>query len=238
MKNLIIALLATSTVDSLNPIGITQQFILQGLVKKPRHIWYFIITTAIVNILFGYMVYYGIVQFISAFLTILQNEYSLAISLFELFLGICLLLLAIGWLVAKHVTQTRTNNHKLASDRKRLKAKFKHITPWTLINIGIISTVAELTSAVPYFAFLSVLGTYRFSFLVLTLVLICYNIIYITPFALLYIVYLVSKKQFDKIYVFFKDKCNKFLGYLMPVLLLVVAVSIICNGIINTLNSL
>ena len=58
MKNLIIALLATSSVDSLNPIGITQQFILQGIVKKHWHIWYFILTTAIVNIVFGYMVLY------------------------------------------------------------------------------------------------------------------------------------------------------------------------------------
>ena len=42
--------------------------------------------------------------------------------------------------------------HGLNEDSVR--SKFRHVTPLALINIGIISTASELTSALPYFAFL------------------------------------------------------------------------------------
>ena len=118
---------------------------------------------------------------------------------------------------------------------KNTQPQIKHITPLMLINIGIVSTVSELTSAIPYFAFLSVLVTYKFSFGVLTLVLICYNIIYIAPFILLYVIYTVSKTKFDKIYIFFQEKCSKILEYLIPLFLLIISVMIIYNGITNAI---
>ena len=90
MRNLIITLLTTSSVDSLNPIGITQQFILQGMVKKHWHIWYFILTTALVNIIFGYMVYYGFIKVIDAILVFLLSKYALIIFSFEILLGVSL----------------------------------------------------------------------------------------------------------------------------------------------------
>jgi hypothetical protein len=102
--------------------------------------------------------------------------------------------------------------------------------------VGIVSTVSELTSAIPYFAFLSVLVTYKFSFGILTFVLICYNIIYIAPFVLLYIVYLLSKKEFDKIYIFFKEKCRKIIEYSIPLLLLTISFIITYNGITNIID--
>lgn len=49
MEALLIATLATSAADSVNPFAITQQFVLQGMVKKPWHIWFFILPTGIVN---------------------------------------------------------------------------------------------------------------------------------------------------------------------------------------------
>ena len=101
MKNLIITLLATSSVDSLNPIGITQQFILQGMVKKPQHIWYFILTTAIVNMIFAYMVYYGFTKIINKFWALLLNKYALMIFLFEILFGIIMFLLSLAWIVKK-----------------------------------------------------------------------------------------------------------------------------------------
>ena len=235
MKNLIITLLATSSVDSLNPIGITQQFILQGMVKKPRHIWYFILTTAIVNIIFAYMIYYGFIKIIDKFWTLLLSKYALIIFSFEILLGISLFLLSLAWIFKKNNLKNKYT--LIGKDNQLLEkntiTKIKYITPLMLINIGIVSTVSELTSAIPYFAFLSVLVTYKFSFGLLTLVLICYNIIYIAPFVLLYVIYLLSKTKFDKIYIFFKEKCHKTLEYLLPLLLLIVSVMIIYNGIVN-----
>lgn len=239
MKNLIIALLVTSSVDSLNPIGITQQFILQGMVKKHWYIWYFILTTAIVNIIFGYMVYYGVVKVIDAILVFLLSKYALIIFSFEILLGVSLFLFSIGCLIKKNIVKNKDilmyRNNQLLEENK-VKAKFKHVTPLVLINVGIVSTVSELTSAIPYFAFLSVLVTYKISFGILTFVLICYNIIYIAPFVLLYIVYLLSKKEFDKIYIFFKEKCRKIIEYFIPLLLLTISFIITYNGITNIME--
>jgi len=240
MKYLIITLLATSSVDSLNPIGITQQFILQGLVKKPWHLWYFILTTAIVNIFFGYMVYYGVVKIVSVFLANLLEKYTLTIFVLQILFGLFLLLFSVRWLVKVNIVKKkdeRKENDSNLFTKTALKNKFTCITPLVLINIGVLSTVAELTSAVPYFVFLSVLGTYHFSFGILTLVLVFYNIIYIAPFVLLYMIYLLSKKSFDHIYVFFRKKCSMFFGNLTPLLVLLVGGIIICNGIINIIRT-
>ena len=234
MRNLIITLLATSSVDSLNPIGITQQFILQGMLKKPRHIWYFILTTAVVNIIFGYLVYYGVIDTVNSLFSIFLSEYALLFFLLKICFGLGLLLLSIFWLVKKiklNLKSSLTKQDKQLSEENTIKSKIKNITPLALINIGIISTVSELTSAVPYFAFLSVLVTYHFSFDFLTLILICYNIIYIAPFVLLYVVYILSKEKFDKIYVFFQKKCRTVLEYSLPLLLLIIAAVIIFNGV-------
>ncbi|MBO5833938.1 MAG: GAP family protein [Alphaproteobacteria bacterium] len=240
MKSLIITLLVTSSVDSLNPIGITQQFILQGGVKKPRHIWYFILTTAVVNILFGYLVYYGVVKVVSALLADLLAKHASTVFMFEILFGIVLLLFIVWWLIKRNVVKKknrRTGGGSGLLTRNALKTKFKHITPLTLIYIGVLSTVSELTSAAPYFVFLSVLGTYQLSFGMLTLVFMLYNIIYIAPFVLLYVSYLLSKKSFDKLYAFFRKNCGALLGNLVPLLFLLVAGFMIINGFTNMVGA-
>ena len=65
MIGLIFTTIFTSAADSLNPVAITQQFILQGMVKKPKHIWFFILATGITNFIGGLMAYYGLVAVIS-----------------------------------------------------------------------------------------------------------------------------------------------------------------------------
>lgn len=241
MRNLIITLLATSSVDSLNPIGITQQFILQGMVKKPRHIWYFIVTTAVVNIIFGYLVYYGVLALIDRFFGAVMERYDREVYSLEILLGVVTLVLGAVFFIRKLLRERRENGGEEETpdlNEDRARSKFKHVTPITLINIGVISTASELTSALPYFAFLSVLVTYHLSFPVLTLVFICYNIIYIAPFAILYFVYIISKKQFDRVYVFFRTRFRKYLGYCIPALLLVVGAAVIYNGCVNLLGVL
>ena len=157
MKNLLITLLATSSVDSLNPIGITQQFILQGMVKKPRHIWYFILTTAVVNIIFGYLVYYGVIALIDNLLRPIMEQYVVHMYSLEVILGLIMLVVGAILLTKRLVAQKKDvasfkEKHGLNEDSVR--SKFRHVTPLALINIGIISTASELTSALPYFAFL------------------------------------------------------------------------------------
>lgn len=67
MITLWITALITSAIDSLNPIAISQQFVLQGLVKNKHHIWFFIVSIAFTNFLAGILAYYGLLTPLSRF---------------------------------------------------------------------------------------------------------------------------------------------------------------------------
>lgn len=229
MRNLIITLLATSSVDSLNPIGITQQFILQGMVKKPRHIWYFILTTGVVNMIFGYMVYYGIINGLSHLL----GQYRLVIYWIELAVGLGLLVYGAKDLIVKLVALRKNPDAATdqTSEEEKVKAKIRSVAPLALIGIGVISTASELTSAVPYFAFLAVLVTYELPFWLLTLIFVFYNIIYMLPFMLLYVLCIISKEKFDKFYIFFKERFKKYSKLLVSLVLVAIGLAVIIDAI-------
>ena len=200
MENLLLTLLALSSVDSLNPIGITQQFILQGMVKKPRHIWYFIVTTGIVNMIFGYLVYYGVMTIINNRIDYILDRFGAIIYSAEILLGVVILAFSIKSIVTHFINKKKDGD--LDSQEKEIKTKIRSVTPLALIAVGVVSTVSELTSAVPYFAFLAVLVNYQLSFPLLTGIFVLYNIIYILPFAILYFIYIISKNVFDKILLY------------------------------------
>ena len=222
-----------SAIDSLNPIGITQQFILQGMVKKPKHIWYFILTTGVVNMIFGYFVYYGILS-INDGLSFILDQYGVIVYSLELVAGLLLLFFGVKSLI-KNILTKKTDLATQAEEEE-IKAKIWSVTPLALIAIGVVSTASELTSAFPYFAFLAVLITYDLPFWLLTIIFIFYNIIYMAPFMILYFIYIISKRKFDKIYDFFKKYIKKFSGFLVPTLLLVVAVIVLYDSVVNLLN--
>lgn len=237
MRELLITLFAMSSVDSLNPIGITQQFILQGLVKKPRHIWYFIITTGVVNMIFGYLVYYGAMAIISSGISHVVDNYGIVLYLLEMALGVSLLIWS-GISLAKRILGKRNGGESgaHAAEEEKIRSRVRSVTPVALITVGVVSTVSELTSAVPYFSFLAVLLNYKLSFLVLTLILILYNIIYILPFAILYVVYIVSINYFNKIYDFFRNRLKRVIGFLVPVLVLAIAVFVLYDATANLIS--
>ena len=56
--------------DSLNPSAIAQQMLLQAMVKKKRHIWFFICGIGTANLIMGLAIYYGIATWVSKFLTL------------------------------------------------------------------------------------------------------------------------------------------------------------------------
>ena len=234
MKELLLVTLATSSVDSLNPIGITQQFILQGMVKKPRHIWYFILTTGVVNMIFGYLVYYGAMAFINSSLDYVVGKHGLLIYHLEMLLGALIFFFSARIIVKKLMhKKRRTQDAARKEEEVKIKSKIRSVTPLALITVGVVSTASELTSALPYFAFLAVLVNYKLSFLVVTAILIFYNIIYMLPFMILYFVYIISKKCFDKIYDFFKTRFRNLLDIALPVLFLLVAVAIMVDAGMN-----
>lgn len=69
--------LTASFFDSLNPSAIAQQMLLQAMVKKKRHIWFFICGIGTANLIMGLAIYYGIATWVSKFPTKIVNAYPL-----------------------------------------------------------------------------------------------------------------------------------------------------------------
>ncbi|KAA9294984.1 hypothetical protein F6I08_09255, partial [Aerococcus tenax] len=59
MFTVITTTLIAGLIDGLNPISLTQQFILQSKIKSPYHILAFIFANSFVNFIFGLIFYFG-----------------------------------------------------------------------------------------------------------------------------------------------------------------------------------
>lgn len=221
--SLITATLLTSFVDSFNPIGITQQFVLQGMVKKPKHIWFFIVPTGIVNFIFGVLAYYGLTIFINQFWQSLMFNYSQIFYALEIVLGIIFISLVFYFIQNNKIRAMQKQLNLLSgqnmdNDESNVRKKVRSVTPLALISLGVITTCSELITALPYFAFIGILAGYQLSIVQLTLILILYNIIYAAPFMLMYFIYIKAETHFNRLYLFLKKLMSKFAKIILPLI--------------------
>ncbi|MGI6161986.1 MAG: GAP family protein [Christensenellales bacterium] len=240
MWGLLISTIFTSAADSLNPFAITQQFVLQGIVKKPRHIWYFILPTGITNFIGGFFAYYGFIALLGSFLGQIIEEYGRILYTAELLLGVALIALA-GFLFYKNkagALEKRVSSLRAAdasnendSDEAKAKNKIKSISPLSLVILGVGATISELATALPYFAFLAILINYHLAFWQVTLILLVYNTIYTSPLIILYFIYIKTQDKFDRMYRVMKAKVNKWSNILGPALAGVIGAVLVCHSI-------
>ena len=71
--------LTASFFDSLNPSAIAQQMLLQAMVRRKRHIWFFILGIGAANLLMGLAIYYGIATWVSKLLAQVVGSYPLQV---------------------------------------------------------------------------------------------------------------------------------------------------------------
>lgn len=198
---LITATIAAGAADSLNPMAITQQFVLQGLVKKPHHIWYFILPTGIISLLFGYLAYFGVIENVGGFLSGLPDSAKRALFMLLAAAGVVLLGVAAATAARKILKNkpAKVNDaEKENADEQAVRKKIKSVTPGALVLLGTGATFAELMTSMPYFAFLAYMFGFDLSFWQITVLLVVYNILYMLPLIVMYIVYVTAQKYFDR----------------------------------------
>ena len=169
--------------DSLNPSAIAQQMLIQAMLKKKRHVWFFILGIGLANIVLGIGIYYGVVAWISELLSNLASNYPLYTYGAETAAGI--LLLSLG---AFLIFRTRRINASAESAENTAKAP-KSLSPVSLFIMGAAFCGVELTSALPYFGFLAILASYELVFPFVLSFIILYTFIYALPLILLYFGY-------------------------------------------------
>lgn len=236
MWGLLITTIATSAADSLNPFAITQQFVLQGLVKRPKDIWYFIIPTGVTNLIGGFFAYFGIVAIIDSFLSELMAIYGQALATIELIIGIAFLIAA-GLLVQNNKIEELKKqiqfykNEQNIDDETKAVSKIKSVTPIALVIMGVGATISELATALPYFAFLAILFKYELTLIPLTIILVIYNVIYTSPLAVLYFIYIKAQNKFERIYSVMKTQVSKWSNILAPTLVGAIGVFLVYHSI-------
>lgn len=234
---LIITTILTSAADSLNPVAITQQFVLQGMVKKPKHIWFFILATGVTNFIGGLMVYYGLVTVISGILSPIFEKYGRNLYIFEFIMGIAALMLAFYFVLKQKIqsvvrqVQLQNPESMEESDEQQITQKIKSVSPFSLAVLGVIATISELTTALPYFAFLAVLLNYELTVIQVVSILLLYNFIYSSPLMILYFIYMKKQSLFERVYSLIKKQMARWSVVIIPLVLALIGVVIIHHSV-------
>ncbi|MGM0213253.1 GAP family protein [Enterococcus sp. AZ109] len=205
----------TSALDSLNPVAIAQQLSFQALSKKKKDIRSFIVGIGLTNFLAGLLFYQGINQLFLRF-------YQQFVQQFPLFLPSAAILAALAILYFVF--------RKKESEKQEEK-KVTNLNSTKLFFLGVLACILELTSALPYFAFLGLLVSYQLPFTAVALLLAVYNLIYVAPLLLIYIFSIYFEDKLTIFYTKFNQLIHWVLKYLMPPLLVLIAGALSLYGI-------
>ena len=210
MWQVLLVTISTSAFDSLNPMAIGQQFVLQGLVKKPRDIWYFILTTGFVNFLGGVLFYFSLSDILIQLWNQIKTSITPYLSIITLIgaIGLILYLIRYFWLIRR-------------TKEEEVKVTIKgSVSPLALVLLGIGATISELATALPYFAFIGWLMNQSFSYWAVIGLMVIYNLIYMGPLMIMYVVYRTQEARFDQFYHWIQIKMIQWKKVLVPVILI------------------
>lgn len=205
--------ISASALDSLNPIAITQQFALQSMVEKKRKIIAFIVSMGLTNFTAGMLVYYGLAAVFKKWLDAWMSQNGALLRIGAVVVGaICIC--AAGWFVYSKWIKKQSEQTEEGEIKKP-----KSLSTWSLFVMGIVFCGFELTSALPYFAYLTFLVQYKLSIPVVTSILLLYNLIYSLPLILLLIVSMFFDNKLEKIYSIFQKVVHGVIKVASPIVL-------------------
>ena len=222
--SLFAAAFAAAAADCLNPVAITQQFILQGMVRKKGHIWAFILAVYITNFLGGLLFYLGVDSLIQTFWAPLAVRFEPLVLTGQLILSVVLFFYA-GFFPQKWQLESLQNQvHDLTRsdveqrEKEAAKKKVKSVHPMYLALLGSVNVILELPTALPYFTFLAVLLSADPPLILTLLLLLFYNIIFTLPLAVLHWLYTRCQNRVERFYLSLKDKIHRLLRIVIPLL--------------------
>lgn len=231
MISLLMTTVSLGLVDSLNPFGLSMQFILQGVVKKSWHIWFYIVATGVANMIGGMLAYFGLFSFIAEGFNFLLVNYQPAVLTFELVVAFVLAVFAAYQIIQPKIQNQIEEASGYQFNKGEATKKVRSVSPLSLIIIGGGTAISELTTAFPYFAFLAFLFSQSLSPFVVMLVLILYNFLYTAPLIVLYLVYKFANQQFDRLYGYIQLVIERFSYVLTPLVTAIIAIFLVFHSI-------
>ena len=211
--------------DSLNPPAIAQQMLLQAMVRKKRHIWFFIAGIGTANPIMGLAIYYGIAAWASKFLMKIVNAYPLYVHGAAAIGG--MVLLAAGIRLIIKTRQSNAGRHDRDGGEAQIKAPAQ-LSPISLFIMGAAFCMVELTSAFPYYGFLALLTSYHLIFPLALLFMLLYNFMYMLPLIVLYFGY--NKLQGTATIKRIERVLDNVSSYIVPVVVSLAGIMLIWYG--------
>ena len=226
-----ISLLLTTTslglTDSLNPFGVSMQFVLQGSVKKSWHICFYIIATGVTNLLGGLLAYFGLFNFLKEILVYLMANYQGLVITIGIVLALVFFAYAFYQIIEPRLKAQIEEASGYQFKEEEAKIKVKSVSPKALVVIGAGAAISELSTAFPYFAFLAFLFSQSLPTVGVLAILLYYNILYCAPLIVLYFVYKLAHRQFDRLYKIIQSIIERFSNILAPLVSFVLGIVLI-----------
>ncbi|MRI85035.1 hypothetical protein GIY09_04000 [Aerococcaceae bacterium WS4759] len=220
MISLLMTTVSLGLVDSLNPFGVSMQFVLQGLVKKKWHIWFYIVATGVGNMIGGVLAYFGLFNVVFEGFNYLLVNYQPIVVTLELVLAF-----GLGAFVVYQMIQPKQ------TDTSAALVKVRSVSPTALVMIGGGAAISELVTTLPYFAFLAVLFSQNLSPLVVMMILVIYNVLYTAPLIALFMVYHFANQQFDRLYAYIQQLIGRFSDILTPLVIALIAIFLVYHSV-------
>jgi cytochrome c biogenesis protein CcdA len=182
---LFVFVLLTGLLDALNPSTIVTQLILLIKTKSQRVSVTFIVATVFTYLSAGLLLYYGLAN------TLVEWTSQIKISH-----GI--------WLVATEIiivlVSARGLYYMIRAKKKGRSTRTisSLLTPAAVLLLGLSSTLSDLPTAFPYFAFIAKMETTSFKPVVTVLYFIFYNFIYILPLLVIHCLFVFNTEMVTK----------------------------------------
>lgn len=157
-------------VESLNPIAISQQFVLQSTAKSKHSILAYIFGIGLTNFIFGLLFYFGLAEIIRNVFESVQTNYPFLFPLTLIIIGVMLIIYCVY-----HYFSAR--NKKAEIKDGEVEVAPKNLSAGQLFGVGVVSCLAELTSALPYIGYLMVLISADIHWTMALVMLVLYNLV-------------------------------------------------------------
>ena len=226
MLALVGTVLVTSFLDSLNPSAIAQELLLLAIAPRKRDVWWFVAGIALANLALGLAIYLGIAALVTEVVSSLLSAYPLHAYAVAAIVGPLLLAVC-----ARLVMQARSHRGEPTQDAPREPTD---LGPLPLFAMGAAFCAVELTSALPYFGFMTLLASQQPPLPVAAAFLVAYNAVYAAPLVVLQLGY--SRLRGTTLISTLEQALGRLASYVVPAVLGVVGLALAVYGITGLLG--
>ena len=216
-SQLISFLLITALLDSLNPATIITQLLLLIKTRSSKISLFFIVSTYVTYLAAGFLLFFGVATPLKKWLSSIRITANIWTTTLEIII-IILALFYLSW--------------SFSAKKSNRKTLVKSLTPWAVILLGFGSTLSDVPTAIPYFAFIAKMEHLNVTMPSSILFFSLYTFIYISPLLIIQFVF-IKNESFVVKHSFCIERWTNVLGKFIIRLLLIAGISFLIADVVR-----